>query len=189
MKVFLCRHGETAWSLSGRHTSFTDIPLTEKGIEEALQLKKRLAKVEFTHVFVSPLQRAMETCRLAGLLEKAKVEPDLVEWNYGVYEGLTTPQIQESVPEWNIFTHGAPEGESIEDVQRRADRTIERFLECEGSVACFSSGHFSRVLGARWAGLSVAAGKVLKLSTASLSILGFEHDYRVIELWNDTDFL
>ncbi|NGX40086.1 MAG: Phosphoserine phosphatase 1 [Chlamydiae bacterium] len=183
-KLYLIRHGGTEWTASKKHTGLTDIPLTDQGREEAEWLKKRLEEISFKEVFVSPLQRAKETCEIAGLGKKGKIMQDLVEWDYGDYEGKTTPEIREVEPGWTIFTKGAPNGESIGDVGERARRVIAKVRDVQGDVALFSSGHFSRCLGASWLGLPVTEGKLLALSTASLSILGYERENPVIYLWN-----
>ena len=182
--VVLVRHGETEWSSSGRHTSVTDLPLTEQGRDEAMPLAGRLAGVEFARVLTSPRLRARETCELAGLGARAEVDDDLVEWDYGSYEGLTTEQIRARVPGWTIFTHGAPGGETPEQVAERADRVIARVETEDGLVALFSHGHFLRVLGARWAGLPAEAGAGLALDTATLNFFGHEREHRVLRVWN-----
>jgi broad specificity phosphatase PhoE len=187
-QVYLARHGETAWSLSGQHTGLTDLPLTERGQEDARQLGVRLQGLAFARVFTSPLQRATETCRLAGFMTNAETMPDLVEWNYGEYEGRRTAEIRAKQPDWSLFRDGCPGGESPTDVGARADRVIGVARDIGGNVLLFSSGHFLRVLASRWLGLPVAGGKLLLLSTASLNILGYEHNLSepVIRLWNDT---
>ncbi len=186
-EVYLARHGETAWSLSGRHTGRTDLPLTERGEDNARRLRGRLAGIEFTEVFVSPLQRALRTCKLAGFAAVAQVSPDLVEWDYGDYEGGTTAEIRQARPGWYLFRDGCPGGESLAAVGARADRVIAR-LRADGSCTLlFGHGHFSRVLAARWIGLTTADARHLVLNTASLSIVGYEHtlDDPAILLWND----
>jgi probable phosphoglycerate mutase len=187
-EVYLARHGETAWSLTGQHTGRTDLPLTERGERNARRLGKRLAGLAFATVFTSPLQRAARTCELAGFRPVAEVDPDLVEWNYGDYEGLQTAQIQAQRPGWQLFRDGCPGGDSPGQVGRRADRVVRRLRETQGKVLVFSSGHFLRVLAARWLGLEPAAGKYFMLRTASLSGLGYEHNLSlpVIEFWDDT---
>ena len=185
-EVLLVRHGETEWSLSGQHTSRTDIPLIEAGRERAHQLGRRLAERDFALVLSSPLQRAFETARLAGLADDAEVTDDLVEFGYGEYEGLTTPEIREDRPGWNLWTDGSPGGEALADASARVDRVIERALAADGDVVMFGHGHILRILGARWAGLPPETAAVLALSTAALCILGFERERRVIWLWNDT---
>ena len=187
-QVFLVRHGETAWSESGRHTGVTEIPLTEKGEREALSLAGRLKAAAFTRVLVSPRQRARRTCELAGWGPAAEVDPDLAEWDYGAYEGMRSADILGLRPGWSIFRDGCPGGETPGQVGARADRLITRLRAMEGRVALFSHGHFGRALGARWAELPVAAGERLLLDTASLSILGFEHGSAaapVLALWNE----
>ncbi len=182
--VVLIRHGETEWSASGRHTSFTDVPLTEQGREEARPLANRLANVDFALVLTSPRARARETCALAGLAARAQVTDDLAEWDYGEYEGRTTAEIRRGAPEWTIFSGGAPGGETAEQVAARADRVIDRAAAAGGVVALLSHGHFLRVLGARWVGLPAAAGAILGLDTATLSFLGHEREQRVLRVWN-----
>ncbi len=189
--LYLARHGETAWSLSGQHTGLTDLPLTDNGKNNALRLGQRLKGLTFAKVFTSPLQRASLTCKLAGFGEVAEVDPDLLEWNYGRYEGLTSKQVHALNPDWQLFRDGCPGGESPDQVAARADRVIERARAIDGNVLLFSSGHFLRVLGARWLGLPPMGGKYFLLSTASLSLLGYEHDRSepVVRLWNDTSHL
>jgi broad specificity phosphatase PhoE len=182
--LVLVRHGETEWSRSGRHTSFTDLPLTERGYAAARPLARRLAEFGFVRVLTSPRQRARETCALSGLADRAEVTDDLVEWNYGEYEGLTTDEIRLEVPDWTIFSHGAPGGESAADVAARADRLIARAVAAGGTVALFSHGHFLRVLGARWIGLPASAGAGFGLDTATVSCLGYEREQRVVRVWN-----
>jgi probable phosphoglycerate mutase len=187
VSLYLIRHGETAWSLSGQHTGRTDIPLTAQGEEEARALAAALRGVPFSRVFTSPLVRARRTCELVGLPPAAAVEPDLAEWNYGDYEGLRSAEIRERRPGWNLFRDGAPHGESPADVSARADRVIARLRAVEGRVAVFSHGHFGRVLGARWIGLPVEQARHFLLTTASLSVLDYDHgrlDEPAIALWN-----
>lgn len=186
--IYLARHGETAWSLTGQHTGLSDLPLTERGERNARRLGKRLSGVVFANVFTSPLQRAARTCELAGFGAVAKVDPNLVEWNYGEYEGLRTVEIQAKRPGWQLFRDGCPGGESPEQVGKRADHTVSRVRECKGNVLIFSSGHFLRVLAARWLGLEPAAGEFFTLRTAALSALGYENDLSrlVIDFWDDT---
>jgi probable phosphoglycerate mutase len=184
----LARHGETAWSLSGQHTGLTDIPLTEKGEEDARRLGERLRGMTFARVFTSPLQRAKRTCEIAGFGARATVDPELVEWNYGDYEGRTSKQIQVENPGWHLFRDGSPNGESPEQVAARADRVIARVRAVAGDVLVFSSGHFLRMVGARWLGLEPRWGTCFYLGTASLSQLGYEHDTfdePVVRLWNE----
>jgi broad specificity phosphatase PhoE len=182
-KLFLCRHGETEWSRDGKHTSFTDLPLTERGEEEARALAQRIGGKSFDLVLTSPLLRASRTCELAGL--SAEVCPEAVEWNYGDYEGLTTPEIHKRDPGWTVFKRRGPNGESAADVGARADAVIARAMQANGDVALFSHGHFLRVLAARWIGLDVTWGKAFSLGTATLSVLGYERDEPAILLWND----
>jgi broad specificity phosphatase PhoE len=183
-KVYLLRHGETEWSLNGQHTGVTDIPLTENGRMAARLLKPILAKVTFTLVLTSPLQRARETCELAGLGQFANVEPDLIEWNYGEYEGLTTEQIRSTRPGWSVFRDGCPGGESPEQVGARADRVITKVRAAEGNVALFGHGHFSRVLAARWINLSANYGENFLLDTATLNILSYYRESPAFQIWN-----
>jgi len=185
--LYLMRHGETAWSLSGQHTGRTDIPLTEQGEQDARQLADRLRALEFSRVFTSPLQRARRTCELAGLGDLAEIEPDLAEWDYGEYEGLRPVDIRKTRPDWNVFRDGSPGGESPAQVSERADRLIARLRALEGDIAIFSHGHFGRVLAARWIGLEIRQAQNLLLGTASISILGYEHNVAevpAIVLWN-----
>ena len=184
-EIYLARHGETEWSLSGQHTGITDIPLTERGRGHAEALGDRLAGHEFAAVFASPLERALETCRLAGFGDRCVERPELVEWNYGEYEGMTTPQIRESVPGWTVWTHDTPGGESPAEVGARCDALIEELLEVDGDVVLFAHGHILRVFGARWIALPPEHGARLALSTGTLSVLGWERDNRVLRLWND----
>jgi len=185
--LYLMRHGETAWSLSGQHTGRTDIPLTERGEQDTRKLADRLRTLKFSRVFTSPLKRARLTCELAGLGELAEIEPDLVEWDYGDYEGQRPADIREARPGWNVFRDGCPGGESPAQVSERADRVIARLRTLEGDIAIFSHGHFGRVLAARWIGLEIRQAQNLLLSTASVSILGYEHNLAevpAIVLWN-----
>lgn len=186
--VCLARHGETAWSLSGQHTGITDLALTERGERNALQLGTRLRARTFARVFTSPLQRATRTCDLAGFGAVAAVDRDLVEWNYGQYEGLRTAEILAINPGWRLFRDGCPGGESPAQIGARADQVLSRMRAAQGDVLVFSSGHFLRVLAARWLGAEVNAGRHLVLGTVSLSELGYEHDISepVIRVWNDT---
>ena len=188
-QLYLMRHGETAWSLSGQHTGRTDIPLTEQGEQDARKLAERLRAVKFSRVFTSPLQRARRTCELAGLGDVAEVEPDLAEWDYGDYEGQRPVDIRKARPDWNVFRDGCPGGESPAQVSGRADRVIARLRTLEGDIAIFSHGHFGRVLAARWIGLELRQAQHLLLSTASVSILGYEHNVAevpAIVSWNVT---
>lgn len=185
--VYLARHGETAWSLSGQHTGLSDIPLTTQGEKNARRLGTRLQGVNVARVFTSPLKRAAHTCELAGFGSVAITDPDLVEWNYGAYDGKTSDEIHQLEPDWQLFRDGCPDGESVADVGQRADRVIERIRAIDANVLLFSSGHFLRVLAARWLSLVASGGQLLFLDTASLSVLGYEHTRQspVIRLWND----
>ena len=186
--VYLARHGETAWSLSGQHTGRSDLPLTERGERNARRLGERLREATFARVWTSPLQRATRTCELAGFGAAAERDPDLVEWDYGRYEGRTSAEIHVEDPDWQLFRDGSPGGEIPQQVGARADRVIERVRAVGGDVLLFSSAHFLRTLAARWLGLEPAAARYLVLGTASLSVLGYEHDRSepVIRLWNET---
>ena len=186
--IYLARHGETAWSVTGQHTGVTDLPLTERGERNAVRLGERLAGSVFAKVMTSPLQRAARTCELAGFGAVAEVDRDLVEWNYGDYEGLRTVEIHAKRPDWQLFRDGCPNGESPEQVGARADRVVNGVRAIKGNVLIFSSGHFLRVLAVRWLGLEPAAGKFFMLSTASLSALSYEHElsHPAIQFWNDT---
>jgi broad specificity phosphatase PhoE len=185
--IYLARHGETEWSLTGQHTGLTDLPLTERGEENARALRERLIGLNFGKVYTSPLQRATRTCGLAGFGAVAEVDRKLLEWDYGQYEGLTSAQIHAKRPDWQLFRDGCPDGESPEQVSARADAMVSRVRSVGADVLLFSSGHFLRVLAARWLALGAAAGRYLLLSTASLSALGYEHNlsWPVIQLWND----
>jgi probable phosphoglycerate mutase len=185
--IYLARHGQTEWSRTGQHTGLTDLPLLPEGEFDAGRLGARLQKIEFAAVWTSPLIRAARTCELAGFGDVAQVDPDLVEWDYGDYEGLRTAEIVARQPGWRIFHDGCPRGESPEQVAERADRVLARARAADGNVLLFSSGHLTRMLAARWIELPPAAGELFTLATASLSGLGYEHNREepVIELWND----
>jgi probable phosphoglycerate mutase len=185
--VYLARHGDTAWTASGQHTGRTDLPLTSNGVRNAVRLGERLKGMTFAQVFTSPLQRAARTCDLAGFGAVAEVLPDLLEWDYGQYEGLRSAEILKERPDWDLFQDGCPGGESPGQVGERADRVIERVRAIAGNVLLFSSGHFLRVLASRWLALDPGSGRHFVLSTASLSALGYEHNLSqpVIRLWND----
>ena len=186
--LYLARHGETAWSLSSQHTGLTDLPLTERGERNARRLGARLKGLTFARVFTSPLQRAARTCELAGFGGTAEVDRDLLEWDYGKYEGRKTVDIHKERPGWFIFRDGCPGGESPEQVGARADRVVHRIRALGGDVIVFSSGHFLRVLAARWLGLPPGHGRYFLLSTACLSALSYEHNLSqpAIRLWDDT---
>ena len=186
-RLYVIRHGETAWSLSGQHTGRTDIPLNEQGEHDARKLAEQLHAVRFHHVFTSPLQRARRTCELAGLAESAQIERDLIEWDYGDYEGQRPIDIRKVRPDWNVFRDGCPGGEQPAQISDRADRLIARLQVLDGNIAIFTHGHFGRVLAARWIDLKVEHAQRFLLSTASLSILGYEHNRAAepaIVLWN-----
>ena len=183
-KVYLLRHGETEWSLNGRHTGVTDIPLTENGRKLARQLQPILSEEQFVMVLTSPLQRARDTCELAGLGTLASVDRDLMEWNYGEYEGLTTDQIRQTRPDWSVFSDGCPGGESPLQVSVRADRIVSRVRTVDGNVALFSHGHILRVLAARWINLSASYGENFLLDTATLNVLGYYRESPAFKIWN-----
>jgi broad specificity phosphatase PhoE len=188
--VYLARHGETAWSLTGQHTGLTDLPLTERGERNARQLGERLRGLMFAKVYTSPWQRAARTCELAGFGAVAEVDRDLVEWDYGQYEGRRTAEIRAERPDWELFRDGCPGGESPAQASARADRVVNRLRTVQGDVLLFSSGHFIRVLATRWIGLEVTANaRRFMLSTASLSAVGYENELSrpVIRLWNETN--
>lgn len=187
--IYLARHGETAWTISGQHTGLTDLPLTERGERTARRLGERLKELKFASVLTSPLQRAARTCELAGFKSVAEVEKNLVEWDYGAYEGRRTVEIRAERPGWELFRDGCPGGESPQQVSARADAVVLRIRQVSGAVLLFTSGHFLRVLATRWLGLEPSVNcKFFMLSTASLSALGYEHDRSrpVIRLWNET---
>ncbi len=187
LQLFLVRHGETAWSLSGQHTGRTDIPLTAHGEEQARRLSLRLGQIRFDDVLTSPLLRARRTCELAGLGPMANIEENLAEWDYGDYEGLRTVDIRKGRPHWNVFRDGCPRGESPAQIADRADRLIAHLSAFSGNVALFSHGQFGCVLGARWIGLRVIEGQHFSLGPAALSILSYNPQHRnrrVIALWN-----
>jgi len=183
-EVFLVRHGETEWSLNGRHTGSSDISLTENGRQVARRWQPFATTRTFDLVLTSPLQRARETCELAGLGERAETDPDLMEWNYGAYEGLTPKEIREKQPAWMIFRDGCPSGESPEQIGARVDRVIAKMRARAGNVAVFAHGHVLRVLGARWLGLPPSAGSHFLLDTATLSVLSSYHGVPAVKRWN-----
>lgn len=185
--IYLARHGETAWSLSGQHTGLTDLPLTPRGECNARRLGERLRELQFARVFTSPLLRAKRTCELAGFGSIAESDRDLVEWDYGEYEGLSTADIRAKRPDWEMFRDGFPGGESFHQIAARADRVVERVRSIDGAVLLFSSGHFLRVLTARWLGLNTQGARHFLLGTASVSALTYEHNpsQPAIGLWND----
>jgi len=185
-QLWLIRHGETEWSKTGAHTGWTDIPLTSVGERNAAMLAPLLTGARFSAVFTSPLQRARETCRLAGFGDRAVVDPNLLEWNYGDYEGRTTSQIREVAPDWNLWEDGVPNGEAIEQVAARAQAVIDRACQADGDVALFAHGHILRILGACWLGLTPATAALFAMTTSSVSTLGYERTTRVITRWNLT---
>ena len=184
MNLFAIRHGETAWSLSSRHTGTTDIPLTDNGRRLADRMRPVLAREVFALVLCSPMQRARETCELAGLGRRAVIDPDLAEWNYGDYEGLAPKQIHLMAPGWLIFRDGCPGGEAPEQVAERVDRVIARARTADGDVALFAHGHVLRVLAARWIGLPVDAGQHFLLDTGTLCVLGYYRNIPAVKVWN-----
>jgi broad specificity phosphatase PhoE len=183
-RIVVVRHGETAWSRERRHTGRSDLPLTEEGREQALTLVGRLAGLEFAAVFVSPLQRARETCELAGFAARAVVDPDLIEWDYGAYEGMTSDEIEQQRPGWILFRDGVIGGETIDDVAARAQRVLTRVRAIDGDVLLFGHGHNLRILTARWLEFPATAAQHLQLATASPSTLGYEHDWTALLSWN-----
>lgn len=182
-ELWLVRHGPTEWSRAGRHTSVTDLPLLVDGEQDAVAAGKRLAESDFAQVLTSPRARARRTAQLAGFAD-AEVDEDLVEWAYGDYEGLTTPQIRESVPGWTVWTHPSPGGETAEEVAARLDRVVARTRAVDGRTLVFAHGHSLRVLAARWLGLAPSEGRLLRLDTATVSVLGFERETPVVLRWN-----
>jgi broad specificity phosphatase PhoE len=183
--ILLVRHGQTEWSRDGRHTGRTDVPLTAEGRGQAEQLHERLAGRHFDRVLSSPLARALDTCRLAGLGERAETRSELLEWDYGDYDGLTTAQIREGRPDWWLWRDGCPGGESPADVAARVDPLIAELKEADGGAVVFAHGHLLRTLAARWVGLGPEGGALLFLTTAAISALGWERDQPVITLWNE----
>ncbi len=184
MEIVLARHGETEWSRDGRHTGRTDVPLTETGRRQAEALRPALAGHEFALVLTSPLERAVETCRLAGLLDRAERSEALLEWDYGDYEGITTHDIRTQRPDWVLWRDGCPNGETAADVGKRVDPVIARLRELDGDAALFAHGHVLRVLAARWIELGPERGQSLKLATGTLSALGTEHEWPAVTRWN-----
>jgi len=184
MQLWLIRHGETEWSLSGAHTSRTDIPLTERGKQRAAKIHDYLAQRKFSLVLTSPLQRARETCRIAGYADMAHIEENLREWDYGIFEGRTTADIRKDQPDWSIWDSPVPEGEPVEHVAARAQKVIDRALQAGGDVALFAHAHILRILAATWLGLEPRGGRLFALGTGSVSTLGYERETRVISTWN-----
>jgi broad specificity phosphatase PhoE len=184
LQLWLIRHGETEWSLSGAHTSRTDIPLTARGQERAAKICDYLAHRTFSLVLTSPMQRARETCRIAGYGEAAQVEENLREWDYGIYEGRTTAEIRQQQPDWSIWDAAPPEGEPVEHVAARAQLVIDRAAKAGGQVALFAHAHVLRILAATWLGQPARAGSLFALGTGSVSTLGYERETRVISTWN-----
>ena len=188
--LYLARHGDTAWTDSHQHTGRTDLPLNERGEDHARQLGRVLSQVAFVHVFTSPLRRVARTCALAGFGDVAEINRDLLEWDYGLYEGKTTSAIVQERPGWELFRDGCPEGESAKDIADRADRFIARVQDLGGDVLAFASGHIIRMIAARWLGLPPAAGRDFYCQPGSLGELGFEHDSRdqpIVRLWNSVN--
>ena len=185
-QLWLLRHGATEWALNGRHTGSTDLPLLPEGEAEARALGPVLSQQQFAAVFSSPLQRAQRTCELAGLGDRMQICDDIIEWNYGDYEGITTATIRETVPDWTVWSHGCPKGENAQQVEVRCANAISTALAVpgEGDVALFAHGHILRALAGTWLGLGATGGQLLKLGTASVSILGWERETRAIQRWN-----
>lgn len=183
--LWLVRHGETEWARLGRHTGRTDVPLTDLGREQARSVAEKLAGVPFALVLSSPLSRAFETARLAGFADRVEADPDLAEWDYGAFEGRTSSEIREEIPGWTIWTDGPVDGETILDVAARADRVVARARSADGDVLAFAHGHLLRILAARWLGLPPNDGRLLALSTATVSVLGWERDGPVVVRWNE----
>jgi broad specificity phosphatase PhoE len=186
-EIWLMRHGETEWSVAGAHTSRTDLPLLPSGIKQAQELAAKLRRRKFALVLVSPMQRARETCRIAGYGDVAEVTDDLKEWDYGIYEGRSTADIRKDNPAWSLWRDGVVQGELVEHVGARVQRIIQRCSEVDGDVALFAHGHVLRILTAVWLGLPPKDGQFFMLSTGTISVLGFEHEYRVIKSWNCAD--
>lgn len=184
-EAVLVRHGETEWSRSGKHTGRTDVPLTEHGRAQAQAVGEALRGRDFALVLTSPLERARETCRLAGFDEQAQTRDELMEWDYGAYEGRTTPEVREERPGWTLWRDGVPGGETIEQVAERVDRVIEEIRGTDGDALLFAHGHVLRVLTARWLGFEPHAGRLFALDPATLSTLGYERETPVIRLWNE----
>ncbi len=188
-RIYIVRHGQTLWSLQGRHTGNTDIPLTKKGEEQAGYLKKYLSSKNFVSVLSSPLQRSLRTCEIAGYKNICEVRNELKEWNYGDYEGIKTSEIKDKRPSWNLFEHGCPNGETIQDVEKRADVIISEIRNKNGDILIFSHGHFLRIFALRWIGIDTKFAKNILLGTAAMSVLGYDHNLNepAILLWNDMD--
>jgi len=185
-EIWLVRHGETEWSLTGRHTGRSDIPLTPRGVRQAEMLGRRIGARRFARVVTSPLSRARDTCRLSGQGARAELSPDLREWDYGRWEGRTSLEIRREVPDWTIWTGAVPGGETVDQVGERVDRVLERVRGSPGDVILFAHGHVLRILAARWLGLSARDGRYLGLDTASLSSLGHEREQPVVRSWNES---
>ncbi len=185
LEIYLCRHGETEWTVSGQHTGSTDLSLTKTGVQQALLLRKKLQKIHWASIYSSPMKRSLETCQLAQLNQSPKIDPRLKEWNYGDYEGKSTAQIVKINPSWILFQQGAPNGESPNQISDRADDLLSTLRKESGPILLFSHGHFLRALAARWLSLPVESGKLFALSVASISILSFERSQPVLKLWNE----
>lgn len=184
-QAWLVRHGETEWSRSGQHTGLTDVPLTDAGRDQARLLRRKLGHRQFALILSSPMSRALETARLGGFGDRVEIDPELHEWNYGRYEGLTTAEIRTAVPGWTVWTHPIPGGETADEVAARVDRVIARIRAAPGDAALFAHGHVLRVLTARWLGLPPTDGRHLALGTATVSVLGWERETAVVERWNE----
>jgi broad specificity phosphatase PhoE len=185
-RIVVVRHGETEWSAAGRHTSRTDLPLTEDGRLRAASLAGALSEWSFALVLCSPLRRARDTCEIAGFGERAEIDDDLREWNYGEYEGLTTPEIRAQNPDWSLWRDGCPGGERPEEIAARADRALDRLAAADGDALAFAHGHLLRVLAARWISLEASGGARLALGAGAMGVLGYERETRVIDRWNLT---
>jgi broad specificity phosphatase PhoE len=183
--LYLIRHGQTKWSVTGQHTGCTDINLTNQGCKQAKLLSQKLSNIHFERILTSPLKRCLETCELAGFYKNATVDNNLIEWNYGIYEGWTKQQILIEAPEWNIFSDGAPQGESVEDVKSRASCILQKVLLTQGNVLIFSHGHFLRLFLTQWLQLPCELANAFMLTTASISILSFNHTVQLVNTWND----
>jgi probable phosphoglycerate mutase len=183
-EIYIIRHGETEWSRDGKHTGLTDVPLTDIGESQAASLGRRIESISFDHIFSSPLKRALDTCKICGF--DPQIDESLLEVDYGAYEGITSKEIHKTNPKWNVFTHGSPNGESVEALQVRVKGFINKIENLQGKIAVFTSGHFSRSLATQWLELPIESSRRFSLATASLSILGYEHTKRALKLWNDT---
>ncbi len=185
-ELVLVRHGETEWSKSGQHTGRTDIALTELGERQAMHLGDMLARRDYAAVYTSPMQRALDTSRLAGYGRFAEVDDDLLEWNYGIYEARTTPEVRETLPGWSVWTHPIIDGETVDDVGVRCDRVIARARSIDGNTILFAHAHLLRILTARWLGLPAGCGRLFTMGTAAISVLSYERETPALAMWNET---